>query len=100
MGKYYLPENTRPLSIVNAMQEYQAMLDATREGMVKRELAEIPADLTDRANRSYNPHPATQQTARACTTCKWQLGTHAHALRMRPTRRAVAAGNARGTGEL
>ena len=38
------------LSIVNAMQEYQAMLDATREGLVKRELAEIPADLTDRAN--------------------------------------------------
>ena len=39
-----------PLSIVNAMQEYQAMLDATREGLVKRETAEIPADLQQRAD--------------------------------------------------
>ena len=39
-----------PLSIVNAMQEYQAMLDATREGLVKRERAEIPADRAERAN--------------------------------------------------
>ena len=38
-----------PLSIVNAMQEYQAMLDATREGLVKREIAEIPSDPTERA---------------------------------------------------
>ena len=38
-----------PLSIVNAMQEYQAMLDATRDGMVKREIAEIPDDLSLRA---------------------------------------------------
>ncbi|MEP3346441.1 MAG: reductive dehalogenase [Litoreibacter sp.] len=42
------PEDT--LSIVNAMQDYQAMLDATREGLVKKETAEIPADLTERAN--------------------------------------------------
>ena len=39
-----------PLSIVNAMQEYQAMLDATREGLVKREQAEIPADPKQRAD--------------------------------------------------
>jgi len=39
-----------PRSIVNAMQDYQAMLDATRDGMVKREIAEIPDDLTERAN--------------------------------------------------
>ncbi|WP_296425383.1 4Fe-4S double cluster binding domain-containing protein [Yoonia sp.] len=39
-----------PHSIVNAMGEYQAMLDATRDGLVKRELAEIPSDLTERAN--------------------------------------------------
>ncbi|MEL6838830.1 MAG: reductive dehalogenase domain-containing protein [Pseudomonadota bacterium] len=38
-----------PLSIVNAMQDYQAMLDATRDGMVKREIAEIPSDLEGRA---------------------------------------------------
>ena len=39
-----------PKSIVNAMQDYQAMLDATRDGMVKQEVAEIPDDLTARAN--------------------------------------------------
>jgi len=38
-----------PLSIVNAMQDYQAMLDATREGLVKRELAEIPDDPAEQA---------------------------------------------------
>ncbi len=38
-----------PTSIVNAMQEYQAMLDATREGLVKKEIGEIPEDLTRRA---------------------------------------------------
>ncbi|WP_400086525.1 reductive dehalogenase [Yoonia sp. R78084] len=37
-------------SIIGAMQDYQAMLDATRDGMVKREMAEIPSDLTERAN--------------------------------------------------
>lgn len=39
-----------PRSIVNAMRDYQAMLDATRDGMIKRERAEIPDDLTERAN--------------------------------------------------
>ena len=39
-----------PSSIVNAMQDYQAMLDATRDGMVKKETAEIPDDLQERAN--------------------------------------------------
>ncbi|MBM1221724.1 reductive dehalogenase [Ponticoccus sp. SC2-23] len=39
-----------PLSIVNAMQDYQAMLDATRDGLVKRELAEIPDDPVEQAN--------------------------------------------------
>lgn len=38
-----------PLSIVSAMQEYQAMMDATRDGMVKLELAEIPDDLEERS---------------------------------------------------
>ncbi len=42
------PDN--PQSIVNAMQDYQAMLDATRDGMIKREVAEIPDDLRERAN--------------------------------------------------
>ncbi|MEL6685438.1 MAG: reductive dehalogenase domain-containing protein, partial [Pseudomonadota bacterium] len=39
-----------PKSIVNAMQDYQAMLDATRDGMVKREIAKIPDDLTERGD--------------------------------------------------
>ena len=38
-----------PASIVNAMQSYQAMLDATREGLVKRERAIIPEDPLERA---------------------------------------------------
>ena len=42
------PDDT--LSIVNAMQDYQAMLDATRDGLVKKEIAEIPSGLTERAN--------------------------------------------------
>jgi reductive dehalogenase len=39
-----------PASLVNAMQEYQAMLDATREGLVKREMGVIPDDPVERAN--------------------------------------------------
>ncbi len=39
-----------PLSIVNAMQHYQAMLDATREGLVKKQCAKIPDDPKDRSN--------------------------------------------------
>ena len=39
-----------PESIVNAMGEYQAMLDAIRDGLVNRARAEIPADPMERAN--------------------------------------------------
>ncbi len=39
-----------PASIVNAMQDYQAMLDATRDGLIKREIADIPDSPTERAN--------------------------------------------------
>ena len=39
-----------PKSIVNAMQDYQAMLDATRDGMIKTEVAEIPGAVQERAN--------------------------------------------------
>ena len=38
-----------PASVVNAMQDYQAVLDAIRDGMVKKDKAEIPDDLTARA---------------------------------------------------
>ncbi len=39
-----------PKNIVNAMRDYQAMLDATRDGMIKKEIAEIPDDLTERSD--------------------------------------------------
>ncbi|MDP5347477.1 MAG: NAD-binding oxidoreductase, partial [Paracoccaceae bacterium] len=39
-----------PQSIVNAMGEYQAMLDAIRDGMVNRARAVIPEDPQDRAD--------------------------------------------------
>ncbi len=39
-----------PDSIVNAMGEYQAMLDAIRDGMVNRTRATIPADPLERSN--------------------------------------------------
>ncbi|MEM1314813.1 MAG: NAD-binding oxidoreductase, partial [Pseudomonadota bacterium] len=39
-----------PASIVNAMTEYQAMMDAIRDGLVNKARAEIPADPAERAN--------------------------------------------------
>ncbi len=39
-----------PSSIVNAMSEYQAMMDAIREGVIKKERAICPDDRQERAN--------------------------------------------------
>jgi len=39
-----------PESLVNAMDEYQAMLDAIRDGLVNRARSDIPADPVERAN--------------------------------------------------
>jgi len=39
-----------PKSIVNAMAEYQSMLDAIREGLVNKVKAGCPVDSTERAN--------------------------------------------------
>jgi len=39
-----------PQSIVNAMREHQAMLDAIRDGLVNKAVAEAPEDETERAN--------------------------------------------------
>jgi len=39
-----------PTSIVNAMAEYQAMLDATRTGLIKKQRAAIPTAPLERAN--------------------------------------------------
>ena len=38
-----------PEGIVNAMAEYQAMMDAIRDGLVNKAVAECPADPTERA---------------------------------------------------
>ncbi|WP_420004338.1 reductive dehalogenase [Arenibacterium sp. LLYu02] len=40
----------QPASIVNAMGEYQAMMDAIRDGLVNGARAEIPADLRERSD--------------------------------------------------
>ena len=40
----------QPLSIVNAMDKYQATMDTIREGIVKKEVATIPSDPQERAN--------------------------------------------------
>ncbi len=42
------PDN--PTSLINAMQDYQTILDSIRDGMVKTEKAEIPDDLGERSN--------------------------------------------------
>lgn len=41
---------TRPASIVNAMGEYQAMMDAIRDGLVNKAQAECPSDPQERAD--------------------------------------------------
>ena len=38
-----------PHSLVNAMGDYQAMMDAVRDGLINRAVAEVPDDLTARA---------------------------------------------------
>ncbi|MEM7524521.1 MAG: 4Fe-4S double cluster binding domain-containing protein [Pseudomonadota bacterium] len=40
----------RPASLVNAITEYQAVLDAIRDGLVKRERGTIPADPQERSD--------------------------------------------------
>ena len=39
-----------PHSIVNAMREHQAMLDAIRDGLVNKTVADAPTDLKERSN--------------------------------------------------
>ncbi|MEL7468855.1 MAG: reductive dehalogenase domain-containing protein [Pseudomonadota bacterium] len=40
----------RPESLTNAMRDYQAMLDAIRDGFVKRERGDVPDDPIERTN--------------------------------------------------
>ena len=50
IGKLSFRRPEAPENIVNAMREYQAMLDAIRDGMVNKAVAEIPNDPKDRAD--------------------------------------------------
>lgn len=43
-------DDSAPENIVNAMSEYQALLDAIRIGLTNKQLAECPNDLQERAN--------------------------------------------------
>ena len=45
---FHRPED--PKSLVNAMGEFQAMMDAIRDGFVNKAMAEIPSDPMERAN--------------------------------------------------
>ena len=45
---FHRPE--QPQSIVNAMKEFQAMMDAIRGGFVNKAVADIPSDPVERAN--------------------------------------------------
>ncbi len=43
-------DNQNPENLVNAMGRYQAMLDAIRDGLVKKERGQLPRDLRERSN--------------------------------------------------
>jgi len=45
---FHLPD--APHSIINAMREHQAMLDAIRSGLINKVAADCPADIEERAN--------------------------------------------------
>ncbi len=46
--RFHIPE--RPTSIVNAMGDHMAMLDAIRDGMVNRAKSQVPDDVVERSN--------------------------------------------------
>ncbi|WP_246272936.1 2Fe-2S iron-sulfur cluster-binding protein [Oricola thermophila] len=50
MARLTFSRPDRPESLVNAMGEYQAMMDAIRDGLVNRARAECPDDPVERAN--------------------------------------------------
>jgi len=63
-----------PASLVNAMWEYQAMLDATRDGLVKQARATIPDDLRERARnlKSFGYYcDASMMGIAAVSKCMW-----------------------------
>ena len=60
----------QPNSIVNAMCEYQAMLDAIRDGFINRAKAEIPNDKIN--GQTTLKHLATFQMLRLLASANYQ----------------------------
>jgi reductive dehalogenase len=50
MQQLQFERSSDPASVVNAMREHQAMLDAIRDGLVNGAVAEAPSDPTERVN--------------------------------------------------
>jgi len=50
MARLNFQRPDRPESLVNAMSDHQAMMDAIRDGLVNKTRAEIPDDLQERSN--------------------------------------------------
>lgn len=50
MQQLVFSNSKEPHSIINAMREHQAMLDAIRDGLINKAVAETPSDRTERAN--------------------------------------------------
>ncbi|QUJ78189.1 2Fe-2S iron-sulfur cluster binding domain-containing protein [Sulfitobacter albidus] len=50
MRQLAIDGNAAPASIVHAMRDHQAMLDAIRDGLINRAVADAPEDPTERAN--------------------------------------------------
>jgi reductive dehalogenase len=50
MARLNFQRPDRPESLVNAMADHQAMMDAIRDGLVNKARAEIPDDLQERSN--------------------------------------------------
>ncbi|MEC7762082.1 MAG: reductive dehalogenase [Pseudomonadota bacterium] len=92
---YHRPDH--PESIVNAMGEFQAMMDAIRDGIVNRAPSQVPADLVERANHvkamgyfndasmmGVGPVPAAARLATPRQNL--DIDRLAHALRTRQTK--------------
>ena len=86
-----------PASIVNAMGEYQAMMDAIRDGLVNKARAEIPGDAQERANHlkafgyfsdaaMVGVGPVTPETRLDAPVRNAEIDRLAHDLRTRQTK--------------
>lgn len=65
---------TKDENLINAMGRYQAMLDAIRDGMVKKERGVIPSDPQERSNhlKAFGYYHDASQVG-VCTLCREML---------------------------